>query len=440
MGVYFYPRGGSAHSARALSHQLEEHGLDVTLLSGSRTDLGPAGDARAFYEGIHVVPVDFTPALRSGRPLDFTGPPGTAPMHASFEDRPDAPDAVLVSLDDKRFELQVDAWARELRAAAAGGVDRLYLHHLTPLNEAAARVLPGVPIIGHIHGTELLMLEQLEAGPPVARDRAAAWIERLRRWAAACERLIVGDEKGAARAAALLDLPRERFAVIPNGFDPVFAPHEVDRDALWRQTIGVAPRGTVFTYVGRFTAVKRLPVLIEAFAMARARVAAEASLVLIGGHPGEWEGEHPEKTIERLGVRDVHLAGWHPHEALPLLLSASDVLVHASVAEQFGQALIEAMACGLPVIAVDRGGPSTIVDDPLTGWLVEPDDPEAPGRRDRRRARPIRRTAASAAGAPTTRSSAATAGPRSATRWRRSSALTSPWARRSEHVRVPLGR
>ena len=33
------------------------------------------------------------------------------------------------------------------------------------------------------------------------------------------------------------------------------------------------------------------------------------------------------------------------------------------------------MACGLPVIAVDRGGPSAIVDDPRTGWLVEPDDP-----------------------------------------------------------------
>ncbi len=377
MGIYFYPRGGSAHSARALTQQLEEHGFDVTLLSGSRTDLGPAADARDFYEGIDVRTVDFTPALRSGRPLDFAGPPGTAPMHGSFEDRPDAPDALLVSLDDKRFELQVDAWARELQAAAAGGIDRLYLHHLTPLNEAAARVLPGVPIIGHIHGTELLMLEQLEAAPPADLRRAEVWVERLRRWAADCERLIVGDEKGAARAALLLDLPLERFAVIPSGFDPVFRPRVVDRDALWRRTMGVAPRGTVFVYVGRFTAVKRLPVLIEAFAIARARVAEEASLVLVGGHPGEWEGEHPEKTIERLGVQDVHLAGWHAHEALPLLLNASDVLVHASVAEQFGQALIEAMACGLPVIAVDRGGPSTIVDDPLTGWLVEPDDPAA---------------------------------------------------------------
>ena len=112
MGIYFYPRGGSAHSARAITHQLIEHGFDVTLLSGSRTDLGPAADARAFYAGIDVVPVDFTPALRSGRPLDFAGPPGTAPMHASFEDRPDAPDALLTSLDDRRFELQVDALRR----------------------------------------------------------------------------------------------------------------------------------------------------------------------------------------------------------------------------------------------------------------------------------------------------------------------------------------
>ncbi len=220
MGIYFYPRGGSAHSARALTRQLEEHGLDVTLLSGSRTDLGPAADARAFYEGIDVLPVDFTPALRSGRPLDYAGPPGTAPMHGSFEDRPDAPDGLLVSLDDKRFELQVDAWARELRAAAAGGIDRLYLHHLTPLNEAAARVLPGVPIIGHIHGTELLMLEQLEASPPADRDRAEAWVERLRRWAADCERLIVGDEKGAARAAALLDLPARAVRRDPERLRP----------------------------------------------------------------------------------------------------------------------------------------------------------------------------------------------------------------------------
>ncbi len=377
MGVYFYPRGGSAGAARALSRQLEVQGLDVTLLSGSRTDLGTTGDAAHFYRGLDVRAVDFTPALATPSPLRFSGPPGTAPMHGSFEDRRGAPDAVLASIGEDDFELQVEAWSRELLHAAAGGVDRLYLHHLTPLNEAAARVLPDLPVIGHVHGTELLMLEQIEAGAPEGWTHAAIWRERLRRWAARCERIVVNDEPGLTRAARLLDVPRERFAAIPNGFDPTFAPRPTDREAVWQRVLGEAPRGTVFVYVGRFTAVKRLPFLIEAFADAHRRGDGAMSLVLVGGHPGEWEGEHPQRTIERLGVADVHLAGWHAHEELPQLLNAADALVHAAEAEQFGQVLIEAMACGLPVIAVDRAGPSTIVDDPDTGWLVEPDDRDA---------------------------------------------------------------
>jgi glycosyltransferase involved in cell wall biosynthesis len=47
-----------------------------------------------------------------------------------------------------------------------------------------------------------------------------------------------------------------------------------------------------------------------------------------------------------------------------------------SVREQFGQVLVEGMACGLPTIAVDAHGPGQIVDDGETGWLVEPDDEE----------------------------------------------------------------
>ena len=377
MGIYFYPRGGSAGATRALARQLEVQGLEVTVLAGSRTDLGAIADAGHFYRGLDVRPVRFTAALAMPKPLSFSGPPGTAPMHGSFEDRPGAPDAVLASLGKEEYELQVEAWSRELLRAAADGVDRLYLHHLTPLNEAAARVLPNVPVIGHVHGTELLMLEQIEAGAPDGWVHAAAWRERLRRWAARCEQIVVNDEAGLARAARLLEIPRERFAVIPNGFEPTFAPRPTDREAVWQETLGEVPRGTVFAYVGRFTAVKRLPFLIEAFAAAHGRTEAPMSLVLIGGHPGEWEGEHPRETIARVGAADVHLAGWHAHEELPELLNAADALVHAAEAEQFGQVLIEAMACELPVIAVDRAGPSTIVDDPDTGWLVEPDDRDA---------------------------------------------------------------
>jgi glycosyltransferase involved in cell wall biosynthesis len=399
MGIYFYPRGGSAHSARALARQLEVQGLEVTLLSGSRTDLGPIADAAAFYDGLDVRSVDFTPALASAQPLDYVGPACTAPIHGSFENRLDAPDAVLTSLDADQLELQVEAWSRRLEAAAAGGVDRLYLHHLTPLNEVAARVLPDVPIIGHIHGTELLMLEEIEQGPPAAWEHAQEWAARLRHWAAQCRRIVVNDRGGLTRAAALLDLEEDRFACIPNGFDTTFVPGEVDRRAHWHRHLVECPRGwlpggapgsvayrdqdlealdgTVLLAVGRFTEVKRLPLLIEAFAEAQTAFDERAALVLIGGYPGEWEGEHPAEAIARSGARDVFLAGWHGHGELPQLLQAGDLLVHASVREQFGQVLVEAMACGLPVIAVDAHGPAGIVDDGETGWLVPPDDEDA---------------------------------------------------------------
>ena len=99
-----------------------------------------------------------------------------------------------------------------------------------------------------------------------------------------------------------------------------------------------------------------------------------APLVIVGGFPGEWEAEHPYDTIERTGAQDVYLAGWHDHHELADILAATDVIVLPSVREQFGQVLVEGMACGLPPIAVDAYGPADIVDHGETGWLVEPDD------------------------------------------------------------------
>ena len=85
-------------------------------------------------------------------------------------------------------------------------------------------------------------------------------------------------------------------------------------------------------------------------------------MVLLGGYPGEWEGEHPAAVIRGTGVEDVFLAGWRGHEDLPDGLNAADLTVLASVHEQFGQVIVEGMACGLPAIAVDAHGPATIVD------------------------------------------------------------------------------
>src|SRR3954451_17808060 len=394
MGLLFFPRGGSSHVAHNLASALPAAGWTPSILSGSLRIPGRPGDACAFYAGLDVRTVDFTPALAAPDPL-LADPP----FHPSYEDRAGSPDPIMCSLDDTRYEHQVAAWARALAAAGAADADVLHLHHLTPLNEAAQRVAPGVPVVGHLHGTELLMLEAIEEEPH-RWLHAPRWVERLREWAARCERLIVLSESQVARAEHLLDVAPERCVQVSNGFDPAtFARRPVQRLELWRRHLVEAPQGwapgaeagsvrytdadlapfagdgPVLLYVGRFTAVKRLPLLIEAYAHARPGFARPAPLVILGGYPGEWEGEHPLDTIARTGARDVFLAGWHGHDELPSFLAASDVVVLPSVREQFGQVLVEGMACGRPAIAVDAFGPAEIVRHGETGWLVEPDDP-----------------------------------------------------------------
>lgn len=396
--ILFSPRGGSAHAARALVNGLRVRGCSVVLVAGSRRDLGVHGDARAFYGEVHAV--EFDAALASAAPQSFEGPPGSAPMHPSFEDRPGAPDRVFAILDDLDYERQVRAWCRELGRAGAGEADVLHLHHLTPLNEAAARIAPEVPVVGQLHGTELLMLEQITADVAPGWRHAERWAERMRRWALRCVRLVVAPA-GVERAIALLGVPRERVVALPNGVDlELFAPRALDRDAFWRHVLVEAPQGwlpgkppgsarydeaaaarlaagSVLICVGRFTAVKRLDRVIAAFGRVQERLTTPAGLVLVGGHPGEWENEHPAQTAARLQVPGVFLAGWQDQNQLPAFFSAADVVVMASEREQFGQVLIEGMACGIPAVATRTLGPAAIIQDGHTGWLAAPDNETA---------------------------------------------------------------
>ncbi len=399
IALMFFPRGGSSHVVRNLARFLPEAGWDVTLLSGSHGPPGANSNAATFFEGFDVHAVDYTAALESDDPLR-----ADPPLHPSFEDRPDAADKVFAKVDDATYEHLVAAWQDALTEAGAGDADLLHLNHLTPMHEAALRSFRDVPRIGHLHGTELLMLRDIVEGPPPGWDHAAAWAERLRAWAQASAKLFVLSPDAAERVPSLLGVDPDRVVAAPNGFDPgIFDRRPLrgeDRVALWREWLVEQPRGwapggepgsiayeeadleafrdgPVLLYVGRYTEVKRIPLLIRAYARARDRFPCRAPLVLLGGYPGEWEGEHPQAVVEQTGVSDVFLAGWRGHDDLATGLNASDVVVLPSVHEQFGQVLVEGMACGLPVIAVDAYGPATIVDDGETGLLVPPDDEDA---------------------------------------------------------------
>jgi glycosyltransferase involved in cell wall biosynthesis len=397
MALMFFPRGGSAQVARYVARGLPRAGWDVTLAVGSLGSRDEASNAESFYAGVEDLrPVDYTSARSAPDPLACD-----PPFQPSFEDRADAPDRVFAAVDDSAYERLVSTWERVLDEAGAGEADLLHLHHLTPMNEAAARSFPSVPVVGHLHGTELLMLKAITDGPPSGWDFADAWASRMREWAQRCERLLVLSPDAVERVPSLLDVDPDRVVWAPNGFEPdLFDRRPLDRRALWRKWLVEEPRGwdpsqdcepgsvsyseddlaplddgTVLVYSGRYTEVKRIPLLIRAFA--RASFDGPAGLVLLGGYPGEWEGEHPLEVISECGASGVFLAGWRGHDELADGLNAADAVVLPSVHEQFGQVLVEGMACGLPCVAVDAHGPATIVSDGSTGWLVPPDDEDA---------------------------------------------------------------
>ena len=400
MALMFFPRGGSSQVMRYVARGLPEEGWEVHLITGSLGDDGEQSHAGTFFSGLDVQALDYTEAAAADDPLAHD-----PPFHPSYEDREDAPDRVFAAVDDETYERLVSVWQRELERGGTGDADVLHLNHLTPINEAAARAFPDVPVVGHLHGTELLMLRAIEDGPPEGWDHAEAWAERLRGWAQRCERLLVLSPDAVDRVPGLLDVEPERVVWAPNGFEPEGFDRRPltgdERVELWRRWLVDEPRGweprgeagsisyseddlaafrdgPVLLYVGRYTEVKRIPLMIRAYARAQERFGGRrAPLVLLGGYPGEHEGEHPIDVVRETGARDVFLAGWRGHEDLPDGLNAADAVVLASVHEQFGQVLVEGMACGLPPVAVDAHGPATIVDGGETGWLVPPDDEDA---------------------------------------------------------------
>jgi glycosyltransferase involved in cell wall biosynthesis len=87
-------------------------------------------------------------------------------------------------------------------------------------------------------------------------------------------------------------------------------------------------------------------------------------------------GASPSDALERVGIASRFVGHIDDDELLAVLYSASDVMVAPSLQEAFGKTLVEAMACGTPVVAFDSGGPAEIVLHKRTGYLAKPFEPE----------------------------------------------------------------
>src|SRR4029079_5071537 len=94
-----------------------------------------------------------------------------------------------------------------------------HLHHLTPIHAAVREVWPGVPVITHLHGTELKMMASVRDGTIAVGRHGDQWIDRMRGWAADSARLAVVGALDERLARELLPVHPSRMATIGGGVD-----------------------------------------------------------------------------------------------------------------------------------------------------------------------------------------------------------------------------
>ena len=191
-------------------------------------------------------------------------------------------------------------------------------------------------------------------------------IDRERLIAHGADRVICASQGEKEMLQVLYDVPGQNVSVVPCGVDTErFRP--LDRSHV-RRRLGIPSNERVVLFVGRIEPLKGIDVLLRAVS----HLDGELRVLVIGGDGKDLarKGELSALAV-RLNIADkVAFLDAVPHSNLPLYYNAADVCVVPSYYESFGLVAVEAMACGVPVIASRVGGLKETVRDGQTGYLV----------------------------------------------------------------------
>lgn len=248
-------------------------------------------------------------------------------------------------------DLALAAWMA--RVMEQHRIDVLHVHYALPFAVCAflARQMAPrrrVPVVTTLHGTDVTLLSQ---------DRTL--FDLVRFGLLHSDAVTAVSRSLAAQTEARFGLERP-IHCIHNFVDPhVFRPAE--RPDLRR---ALAPNGEpILLHVSNFRPVKRVADVLRVFARVRTKVAAR--LVLVGEGPDAWEAR---QLTETLGIAP-HVVFLGKQDDVVPLYQVADLFLLPSQQESFGLAALEAMACGVPVIASDAGGIPEVVLDGETGFL-----------------------------------------------------------------------
>jgi glycosyltransferase involved in cell wall biosynthesis len=246
-------------------------------------------------------------------------------------------------------------------------LDIIHTHHPVLLGQTAARRANdlGLPLVFTFHTqyweyTHYVPFP-IEAIQEFLKNRIHKW---LREFVQKCQHIVIPSESMKEFLVREYGL-QDHYTVIPTGthLEPFL---RADGKSL-RKEKGWE-KDTVLISIGRLAPEKNWDTLLRAFGKAAADQP-ELRLVLIGDGPAR---ESLEQLGAELGIAErVTFTGSLPFEQIPTYLKAADVFSFASITETQGLVTIEAMAAGLPVVAVDGSGTRDIVEHGKQGFLVE---------------------------------------------------------------------
>jgi glycosyltransferase involved in cell wall biosynthesis len=267
------------------------------------------------------------------------------------------------------LEIGMPSLPSMVEVVAEGHFDAIHLTAPGPAGVIAvliARIME-LPVIGSWH-TELGAYAGLRSSSPElerAMEMALSLFYRQ------CGR-VLSPSPASDDSLARLGIEQALIGRWGRGVDTSrFDPGLRDQTGLRRQTESASaspaadPRTIKVLYVGRLTREKGVELLADTFLRAH-EADPRLHLLLAGGGPEEGE------LRQRLGDRAT-LLGWLRGDDLARVYASADIFLFCSRTDTFGQVLVEAGASGLPVVAVDEGGPASIVVDGETGRLCEPD-------------------------------------------------------------------
>ena len=257
------------------------------------------------------------------------------------------------------------------RASLCRGIDRL--HNLFPFTiiHAHTAYLDGATGLTLAQRYRVPLLITEHTGPfslltqhPLIRHRTVRALQ------GAAKIITVSTKQQQDVALHLAPPQRTRMLILPNGVDTTrFHP-----PTTWQPN----PRAPRILFVGHLVPVKNIPLLLEAFALVLQDIPGARLHLVGGGENAEQESHLRQLLIRQKLAETVILRGPQPHDIVARILREdTDLLVLSSSSETFGCVLIEALACGKPIVSTRSGGPEDIVTAPFHGELCENHNPEA---------------------------------------------------------------